>query len=666
MSELESLRWQMVDRHIAARGIRDERVLDALRTVPREAFVPADLVEFAYDDTPLPIEAERTLAQPFVVALMAAALELSPHDRVLEVDSGAGFGTAVLSRLAGEVYTIESNEIAAELVRRRCESLGYTNVYVLNADGTLGWREHAPYDAIAVAAGGPGTPDPLLAQLAIDGRLVMLIGRHPRTQELMRFTRRGYDRYERENLGPIRFVPPLGAGGWKTADRPPAALFSRTSARSGTRRLSRLVREVAAPVSDLEDLDLGPLLERIGKSRVVLLGGATNGTSEFQRMRTRITRELIVNHGFTAVAVEADWPDAAKLDRYVRNVTASPTREIAFTRFPTWMWRNREMRDFVHWLAAHNSGVSDPSRRAGFHGLDLYGLYASRDAVLRRLDEVDAEAARVARHRYGRLTPWEQDPALYPRAALPRGYALGERAVVATLRDMLRRRLECSEKSHGRSFEVDHAARVLADAERYYRLLFYGCRESWNLRSRHMFETLQSLLESRGPDSKAVVWQHNCQVGSGAHTEMGARGEQNLGMLVRERYGSDAFVVGFGTDRGTVAASSEWGGKLEIKKIRPAHPESYEGICHRSEVPAFLLHLRDPERVELREELAEPRLERAIGVVYRPEVELHSHYFQSSLSLRFDEYIWFDDTCAVTPLEPGEVRGMPESYPFRL
>jgi protein-L-isoaspartate(D-aspartate) O-methyltransferase len=659
MVDFESLRWQMVSRHVAARGIRQARVLDAIRTVPREAFVPEALVEFAYEDAPLPVDEQEIVAQPFVVALLAELLDLSPHDRVLEIGSGSGYSAAVLSRIAREVYTVERSEGLAELARRRCERLGYTNVYVLHGSGALGWREHAPYDAMVISGGGTDVPDPLLAQLSIDGRLVIPIGDDPRSQEVVRVARRGYERYDRENLGGLRFVP--STGGEVRDDAAPPMIPSARRARSWTRAASRLIREVADPVPGFEQLELGPLLERIGQSRVVLLGGATYGTAEFPLMCARITQELIRKHGFTVVAVEADGADAEQVDSSIRGVGTRAAFRGAFARFPTWMWRNREVRDFVRWLGEYNASFGDTARRASFHGLDLYGLHASRDAVLRHLEEVDPESARVARVRYGCLTPWEEDPALFRRAALPTGYAAHEAAIVATLGDMLQQRLRHPGSDGGRSLGAAESARLVAGAERYYRQLYYGSRASWSLRDQHMFETLERLLERAGPESKAVVWQHSSHAGDAAYTEMGARGERNVGARARLRYGDEAFLIGFGTDSGTLATASVWGAPVEFRKIRSSHPESYGRLFHDAGVPALLLHLRDPVREEVRDELADPRLERAIDVIYRPETEVRSHYFQASLPRQFDAYVWFDQTRAVTPLAERDVRSAPEA-----
>lgn len=402
MSDASVRRREMVERQIAARGISDPRVLQALATVPREAFLPDELAEFAYEETPLPIAAEQTISQPFIVALMTAALELQPGDRVLEVGTGSGYAAAVLGRVAAEVYTVERHEVLADLARGRLEALGFGNVHVRRGDGSLGWPEHAP--------------------------------------------------------------------------------------------------------------------------------------------------------------------------------------------------------------------------------------------------------------------------ALYGRAALTRRFAICEREIVATLVDLLRNRLEYAGRDGERFLDALHNARVVAAAERYYRIMYYGSHESWNLRDQHMFETLQLLLAARGPGSRAVVWEHNSHVGDASATEMAARGEVNVGQLARQVYRDDAFLVGFGTDSGTVAAAHEWDGPMQVMAVRPSHPESYERIFHDTGLPACHLHLRDPERPEIGEELEAPRLERAIGVIYRPQTERQSHYFQAVLPWQFDEYVWFDRTNAVTPLAAPRrgAAGVPETFPFGL
>lgn len=433
--------------------------------------------------------------------------------------------------------------------------------------------------------------------------------------------------------------------------------------------VSILVREVAEPIQDIETSAIDSLIDRIGDARVVLLGEATHGTSEFYRMRARITRELIKKLGFDFVAVEADWPDAARIDAYV--IGDQPRSNVQFTpfaRFPTWMWRNREVEEFIGWLRSWNSSRDEPAERAGFHGLDLYSMFTSIAVVLAYLDDVDPDAARVARARYGALMPWQKDPAAYGLAVLQGRYEASEDAVVAMLKDMLQRRLDYAIEDGERFFDAAQNARVVADAERYYRAMYYGPAASWNLRDQHMFDTLVSLLAFYGPESRAVVWEHNSHVGNALATEMSLRGEHNVGQLCRSRFGGKAYIVGFGTDHGTVAAASNWDEPMQRMRVRPSRPDSYERVFHDSAVPAFLLHLRDPKRAEVREELMAPRLERAIGVVYRPETELASHYFQAILPDQFDEIVWFDETSAVEPLGPPGEPGadLPETYPFGL
>ena len=441
--------------------------------------------------------------------------------------------------------------------------------------------------------------------------------------------------------------------------------------------MARLVREVAEPFGDIDTDSIRSLLDRIGDARVVLLGEATHGTSEFYRMRARISRELIEHHGFDFVAVEADWPDAARIDNYV---LGDPLRKgpafTPFSRFPNWMWQNQEVHEFTSWLRQFNAGAPGHGRRVGFHGLDLYSLFTSIAAVLHYLDDVDPAAARAARSRYGRLTPWQNDPQAYGRAVLVGRYESSETAVVAILRELLERRIEYARNDGERFFDAAQNARLVADAERYYRALYYGSPSSWNLRDSHMFDTLEALLGFYGPDSRGIVWEHNSHVGNALATEMSLRGEHNVGQLCRSKYGPHgAYIVGFGTDHGTVAAASDWDETLQIMQVRPAHAESYERVFHDTGVAAFRLPLSAPKRAAVRDELTAPRLERAIGVVYRPETELASHYFYASLAQQFDELVWFDETRAVEPLTtrtrallPTEnPRGeLPETYPFGL
>jgi protein-L-isoaspartate(D-aspartate) O-methyltransferase len=636
-----------------------------MRTVPREAFLPEPLWEFAYDDAPLPIAEDQTISQPYIVAMMIEALGLTGGEHVLEIGTGSGYAAAVLSRIARDVYTVERIGQLAEKSAAVLANLRYANVHVLHADGTRGWPEHEPYDAIVVAAGGPEVPESLKSQLRIGGRLVMPVGSDPSFQELVRVTRISGLRYETEDLADVRFVPLVGEEGWAPTDRHVVPSIARPAAKPVIENLPKLIASACEGFNTIDSADLGPLLDRIGTARVVLLGEATHGTAEFYRMRERISRELIERKGFTFIAIEGDWPDAARIDHYIRHAQYPASEWTAFARFPVWMWRNWEVLNFVNWLRERNAGVAVEARVA-FHGLDLYSLYTSIRSILKYLDEVDPASATVARERYGCLTPWQSDPATYGHAALTGTYDTCEREVVAMLADLLKKHHAYAEHDGERFLDAMQNARLIANAERYYRIMYYGSRSSWNLRDSHMFDTLKTLLGFYGPKARAIVWAHNSHVGDARATEMSLRGEYNIGQLCRQEYGDAAYSIGFATDSGTVAAATNWDGPMEIKTVRPALPNSIERLCHEAGRPRFLLPLRNPIVQEVNKQLTRPRLERAIGVIYRPETERQSHYFQAVLPQQFDELLWFDETKAVTPLSTAEVEGFPDTYPFGL
>ncbi|MFP5329333.1 MAG: erythromycin esterase family protein [Alphaproteobacteria bacterium] len=434
-----------------------------------------------------------------------------------------------------------------------------------------------------------------------------------------------------------------------------------------TEQLPTLIRRAAEPLPDIDDDRFAAFFDRYSDARVVLLGEASHGTSEFYRARAEISKRLIAHHGFNIVAVEADWPDAATIDRYVRHRRKREGETRAFERFPTWMWRNREMDGFIRWLRRHNNG-RQYEEMTGFYGLDLYNLQASMRAVIDFLSREDPEAARVAKTRYGCLEPWAENPARYGANALYEGYGRCEEPVVAMLAELMKRNFDCLSEECDEWLDAASNARLVKNAEAYYRVMYHGAAESWNLRDTHMFEALVQLLEAKGPKSKAIVWAHNSHIGNAAFTEMGqARGELNIGQLVKERFDSQARLIGFGTHTGTVAAADDWDEPMRVKAVRPSLPESYERACHDSKLPRFLLDLRAEEiGRDLREALTEPKLERFIGVIYRPETERWSHYSECILPRQFDAWVWFDETKAVTPL-PGEQRpGEDETYPFGL
>ena len=658
MADFTREREAMVARQIVGRGIQSRRLIEAMREVPRHEFVPEHLAAMAYEDSPLPIEADQTISQPYIVALMIEAAEVGSGEKVLEIGAGSGYAAAVMGRIAARVVAIERHGELAERARERMERLGYDNVEIIHGDGSAGWPAEAPYQAIVAAASGSHVPEALMRQLSVGGTLVMPIGEPAAVQKLIKVRRVREEEFEQKDLGPVRFVPLIGEHGWRDSSHKPVQPLRAS--------IEESIGQAAEILPGLDDPGFAALFDRFADARVVLLGEASHGTSEFYRARAAITERLVREHGFNIVAVEADWPDAAFVDRYVRHRPPRQGEEAAFQRFPTWMWRNTDVDAFIRRLRSHNEGRA-PGQMAGFYGLDLYNLSGSMRAVIDYLDDVDPEAAKVARERYGCLQPWGSDPALYGRLAMTEGYARCEAPVLEMLRELQQRRWDYIVKDGEEWLDAASNARLVKNAEAYYRAMYHGAAESWNLRDTHMFETLCQLLEAKGIHSKAVVWAHNSHIGNAAFTEMGqARQELNIGQLVKERFGEKARLIGFGTHGGTVAAATDWDGEMEVKTVRPSLPGSYERISHDSGVPRFLLDLRAGAHEALREALMEPRLERFIGVIYRPESERWSHYSQAILPKQFDAWIWFDETSAVTPLGPEPKGGEDETYPFGL
>lgn len=420
------------------------------------------------------------------------------------------------------------------------------------------------------------------------------------------------------------------------------------------------ISKAAQPFDQINNASLDELLTRIGDARIVLLGESTHGTSEFYEMRSRITQELILKKGFNYIALEADWPDMELLNRFIRHLPHGLIEKKAFNRFPSWMWKNEEFHALVGWLRHYNSKINDSQKPVNLYGLDLYNHYQSIDAVLSYLSQKDPQLAETAQKHYECLLSWGKNLSHYGLSA-----ALGlgkncEDEVAAILLKLLEG--YANEKiSDGESFfSIFQNAVAIINAEEYYRALYQSSVSSWNIRDQHMFETLETILALHNETAKIVIWAHNSHVGNAVATEMSQNGEFNLGQLCKEKYGQEAYLIGFGTHKGTVAAASSWNGALEIKEIKASHPESVERLFHDSEIPSFFLPLQN----EVKEALTIELLYRAIGVIYIPENERRSHYLHTILPKQFDEYIWFDHTHAVTPLSLKTLPQTADLYPF--
>jgi erythromycin esterase-like protein/predicted phosphoribosyltransferase len=417
---------------------------------------------------------------------------------------------------------------------------------------------------------------------------------------------------------------------------------------------------------ELSDYDA--LIERATAARFVLIGEASHGTHEFYRERAEITKRLIAEAGFTAVAVEADWPDAYRVNRFVRGDSDDASAEEAlgdFRRFPTWMWRNTEVAEFVTLLREYNDALAAGTAKVGFYGLDLYSLYTSMEVVVAYLERVDPGAAERARERYACFDQFGRDPQIYAYEAGMAGAEPCEQPAVDQLLELRNLATEIAagvgDIDSDAHFFAEQNARLVVNAEEYYRAMFRGGTASWNLRDRHMAETLDELvahLERTSEPAKVVVWAHNSHLGDQRATELAQAGQLNVGQLVRERHGDETLLVGFTTYAGTVTAASDWGGAAERKRVRRALPGSWEELLHAREMPRFWV---DPA------DLPGRRLERAIGVVYRPETERISHYFHARLADQFDAVIHIDETHALEPLErtsQWEAGELPETYPW--
>jgi erythromycin esterase-like protein/predicted phosphoribosyltransferase len=659
------------DRRDAGRQLAAHLMKSARRPDVVVLGLPRGGIPVAYEvaqalEAPLDVFLVRKLGVPghpelAMGAIAAGGIEVLSHSLIRDL----GIPPALVEQVAvRERMELERRDVSYRGSRRPADVRGRTVILVDDGLATgstmqaaiLALRQHAPARiVVAVPVGARETCDQLRR---IADEVVC-----PLTPEPFRAVGQWYEEFGQTSDQEVREL----LAGQASGGAPPPAAAAQDPLAVVRARAGRLKGDPA---------QYDALIDRIGHAQVVLLGEATHGTHEFYNERAFITRRLIEEKGFSAVAVEADWPDAYRINRYVRGMSGDEDAVEAltdFARFPTWMWRNADVLDFVGWLRTRNDR-QPPDKRAGFYGLDLYSLRASMEAVLTYLDKVDPDGARRARRRYSCFDQFGEEMQEYGYAASVGLHPSCEAEAVAQLVELHRRRIEYASRD-GRVaadefFHAEQNARVVRNAEEYYRTMFRGRADSWNLRDSHMFDTLQEVrrfLERTGAEPRVVVWAHNSHLGDASATEMRDRGELNVGQLIRRAYGADAALVGFTTHTGTVTAASEWGGPAQRKHVRPALPGSYERLFHDTGMARFLLPLRDD--AELASALAQPRLERAIGVLYLPESERASHYFRARLPEQFDFVLHFDETRAVEPLErsavwdAGEVA---ETFPFGL
>lgn len=623
-----SIAEQLMDK-----GIRNTLLIKAFQDIPEAFFLSENLHPYFYEDVSIEKPIKKTEPRVIVIAKMLEQLQVKKEENILIIGVDSVYILAALSKIYKDVYAIETTETYSNWALEVLKNTDITNVHIKTGKLENGWEAKAPFNAILSASEFEEIPDILKQQLKIGAKLLAPVGpdwAHVMLETIERISETEYvTKAVRDNyfIPKPKLIPEVGAEVYPE---------------------NEIIDEIgmsSIPFKTIKKFPIDGLLERIGDAKVVLLGEASHGTSEFYEMRQEITKALIEKKGFNLVCAEADWSDAEQINNYVRNQHTAQDW-MPFSRFPEWMWKNKDVLNFVEWLKKYNTKHNN---NIGFYGLDLYGLENSIDLVINYLQDSDPDLATLAKLRYSCIMPYMSNPAVYGKLVKTDKLESCEKDVIKMLFDLLKNK---NKLNHSQAyFNAYQNATVVVNAERYYKAMYYGSAESWNLRDFHMFNTLKSLLSYHGKDSKAVVWAHNSHIGNALATEMYARGEINIGHLCKEHFGSKSYNIGFGTHTGTVAAANNWGEAMQVMPIKDSVPESYEHLCHKTNVPNFTLPLRaEHSEKNLRKFLSTPRLQRAIGVVYRPETELKSHYFRVALPSQFDEYIWFNKTKAITPL----------------
>lgn len=635
---------------LKSKGIKSPLLLKAFQDIPAAFFLSKEQHPYNYEEINNEDKSQKIEPRVIVVAKMLEQLKIEGGEKMLAIGIDSVYILVILSKIYKEVFVVNANEVYVKWVLEVLKNENITNVFITSRNEKLGWKEKASFDAILIVSEFEKVPHNLKEQLKVGGKLLAPVGpdwAHIVFEIIQRVSKAEYkEEKSRDNffIPNPKIMPEIGKKNFPEKE------------------IVDEIRAKSVSFNTIKEYPIDAFLDRIGDSQVVLLGEASHGTSEFYLTRQEITKALIEKKGFNFVCAEADWSDAEQINNYVRN-DFKQQNWMPFARFPQWMWKNNEVLSFVEWLKEYNRLHQN---KTGFYGLDLYGLQNSIELIINYLENVDTDLANLAKTRYACITPFMSNPAIYGKMVVSKQLESCEKEILKMLVDLLKNKNKLDHSPE--YFYAYQNANVVVDAERYYKAMYYGSAESWNLRDFHMFHTLNSLLSYFGTDSKAIVWAHNSHIGNALATEMYARGEINIGHLCKEHFGDKSYHIGFGTHTGTVAAAHNWGDKMEVMQVNISLANSYEKLCHQSQIANFTLPLREKDSgKKLRELLSTPKLERAIGVIYRPETERMSHYFHAVLPSQFDEYVWFNTSKAVTPINTKSVQPkLLERHPFGL
>lgn len=651
---LEAMKKVSIKELLKNKGISNKLLLEAFQNIPEALFSSETMRTYFHQDLKSEENLDKIDPKIITVTRILEQLQVKEENKILITGVNSVSILAALSKIYKDVYAVEKTEAYAIWTLEVLKEIGITNVHLQTGNLEDGWTEQAPFNAILIATELKEIPTTLKIQLKVGAKLLAPIGPDWTHVMLKSIERVSETEYVTKALRGKYYIPKP-----KTLPKTSTKVYPESE-------ITEEIKTNSIPFKTIKDFPMDGLLERIGDANVVLLGEASHGTSEFYTTREEITKALIEKKGFNLVCAEADWPDAEHVNNYIKNRYESEDW-MPFMDFPKWMWRNKEALSLMEWLKEHNTKHNNT---VGFYGLDLYGLENSINLLVKNLKNIDSELSDLAKSHYSGIIPYMTKPELYGRLVKDKALVSSEKEIANMLFDLLKNK---NKLNHSEAyFHAYQNATVVADAEHYYRTMHLDSTDSWNLRDAHMFYTLKSLLSYFGGksknESKAVVWAHNSHIGNAMGTEMYERGEINIGHLCKEHFGSKAYTIGFGTHTGTVAAANNWGEEVKIMSVNESAPGSYENLFHKTNIPNFTLPLRAEHSGEkLREVLSSPKLERAIGVIYRPKTELRSHYFKASLPLQFDEYIWFNETKAVTPLTgKTEASKHIDEHPFGL